>query len=156
MSLSSSNGVTTSASTSHSRPPPTRPPRKRKHSSNSNSHSSKQQKFTYNSEKQSGIKDHLTVIDTDMAQQPPNRSFSAPTGTNNHKISLSNHAKGGGNNHTKKQGQGKKLVIKNLKGMLYFGICLYNQGTIPAGGREEREFPCCLYFFVKPVLICPS
>lgn len=115
MSLSSSNGVTTSASTSHSRPPPTRPPRKRKHSSNSNSHSSKQQKFTYNSEKQSGIKDHLTVIDTDMAQQPPSRSFSAPTGTNNHKISLSNHAKGGGNNHTKKQGQGKKLVIKNLK-----------------------------------------
>ena len=44
-------------------------------------------------------------------------SSSSPSGRNNHKISLTNsHAAKVSSNHTKKPGQGKKLVIKNRKG----------------------------------------
>ena len=50
----------------------------------------------------------------DMAELPV-----SPSGTNNHRLSLGNNllGKGGINNHTKKSGQGKKLVIKNRKGL---------------------------------------
>lgn len=121
MSLSSSHGVNTSTNSSHQLPPsqvgPVRQHRKRKHSPNHNSTplSRKQQKLSFPTVERHP--EHLSSEADIMAQCPPNRSLSAPAGSNNHKISLNNHAtKGGMVNHVKKPGQTKKIVIKNLKG----------------------------------------
>lgn len=121
MSLSSSHGVNTSTNSSHQLPPsqvgPVRQHRKRKHSPNHNSTtlSRKQQKLSFPTVERHP--EHLSSEADTMAQCPPNRSLSAPAGSNNHKISLNNHTtKGGMVNHVKKPGQTKKIVIKNLKG----------------------------------------
>lgn len=54
-------------------------------------------------------------------------SSSSPSGRNNHKISLTNsHAAKVSTNHTKKPGQGKKLVIKNRKGSSHWIYFVYS------------------------------
>ncbi len=117
---SSQSAVPTSSSPGGS----IRPPRKRKVGPSKNGISQKKrQKLTNNSNQnhQSIIKDHFLTVEVDMAQQAPHRSLSAPAGetsTNNHKLFLSNHSKGSPN-HNRKPGQGKKIVIKNLKGIKY-------------------------------------
>lgn len=126
MSHSSSSSVSTSSGgISSSRTPP----RKRKLSPSKNGLSKqKKQKFA-NQSNQSSIQEHFTAVEVDMAHQvtPPMRSLSAPAAgdTNTgHKLYLNNHSKGGAsNNHNRKPGQGKKLVIKNLKGIL---LCTNN------------------------------
>lgn len=122
MSHSSSSSVSTSTSPGAISSGCT-PPRKRKLSPNKNGLSKqKKQKLTNhtNQTHQSSIQEHFSAVEVDMAHRvpPPIRSLSAPAGdTNNHKLYLNNHSKGTTpNNHSRKPGQGKKLVIKNLKG----------------------------------------
>ena len=104
------------------------PPRKRKVSPIKNGISQKKkQKLTNhsNQNQQPVIKDHFSTVE--MAHQVPKRSLSAPaseTETNNHKMSLNNHSKGSPNNHARKPGQGKKLVIKNLRGNTFHSLLL--------------------------------
>ena len=71
----------------------------------------------------------------DMAELPV-----SPSGTNNHRLSLGNNllGKGGVNNHAKKSGQGKKLVIKNRKGLRLRGCLLVYLFV----------FTACVYLFV--------
>jgi cullin-4 len=118
MSLSSSNGVSTSSS--RQLPSSVHHHRKRKHSSNQSS-SHKQQKLSFSPVNKSKDRSPISSSEssTDMANQPPQRSISAPVGgVNGHKISLNNsHVLKGSvtNSNNRKSGQTKKIVIKNLK-----------------------------------------
>ena len=127
MSHSSSESVSTSPGPGI--PSPSCPPRKRRHSTVKNGLSqSKKQKLSSHSNHnfQPSIQEHFPILEADMAQAPPTRSLSAPNeGTNHHKMYLNNHSKTP--NQSRKPGQGKKLVIKNLKCMftLYMYTCIH-------------------------------